>query len=94
MYYDTLSILFQIGLGEETIITAADGTRKEVTLEFPRESAEWSGLVDDSRYLLRISASCPSRRSDLPVESFSEVEIETDAPPVVRELLVCSFCSS
>lgn len=57
-------------------------------------SAELSpGLIGDAKYRFRLSALCPTQ-GNLSVEtSFADLDVFTDAPPVVKPLFVSSVHS-
>nr|CAD7258242.1 unnamed protein product [Timema shepardi] len=91
-----------VGLGDAITLTVDETMEletketldsKEFPLIVPGPIGKWPGLLGDSRYKLRLSASCPMCPNTSPankraVESHADVVIETNSPPAAQMLQV------
>nr|CAD7412221.1 unnamed protein product [Timema poppensis] len=91
-----------VGLGDAITLTVDETMEletketldsKEFPLIVPGPIGKWPGLLGDSRYKLRLSASCPMCPNTSPankraVESHADVVIATNSPPAAQMLQV------
>ncbi|CAG2062933.1 unnamed protein product, partial [Timema podura] len=91
-----------VGLGDAVTLTVDETHEletkealdsKEFPLIVPGPIGKWPGLLGDSRYKLRLSASCPVCPNTSPtnkraVESHADVVIATNSPPEAQMLQV------
>jgi hypothetical protein len=57
---------------------------REFPLVIPGPTGTWPGLKDNAVYKLRLTVVCPPE----PVESYTDILITTNSPPIVKPLKV------
>ncbi|GLG94191.1 Uncharacterized protein GBIM_01450, partial [Gryllus bimaculatus] len=79
-----------VGLGDVVKITEEEGNSgqpRELPLFIPGHTGSWPGLLGDTKYKLRLTATCPLEGNNMKqVAGYADVIIETNTPPVTKPL--------
>ncbi|XP_063237705.1 uncharacterized protein LOC134539532 [Bacillus rossius redtenbacheri] len=93
-YFDLAGL---VGVGDTVYVTdeamqslaRRQPPRKDFPLFIPGPTGKWPGLLGDSKYKLRLTASCPVCTASVgSVQSYADVVISTNSPPVTARLQV------